>query len=77
LVQEGVNGWLFDLADPAKFHRAVDLLLTHPEKCARWGAAGRAKVIAHYDTVVLAGRMKRLYGELTEENHALRHPARR
>lgn len=77
LVKEGVNGWLFDLADPAGFHRAVEWLMTHPERSAQWGSAGRATVIAEYDTAVLAGRMKRLYEELTEEKNALRHPARR
>jgi hypothetical protein len=32
-------------------------------------------VSAEYDTTVLAGRMKRLYEELIEEKHALRHSA--
>lgn len=76
LVQEGKNGWLFDLAQPAGFHSAVGQLLTQPEQGAQWGAAGRATVIAEYDTMVLAGRMKRLYQELKEEKNALRHPAR-
>ena len=42
-----------------------------------WGAAGRTKVVAGYDTAVLAGRMKGIYEELIKENHAHRHPPRR
>lgn len=76
LVQDGVNGWLFDLEQPASFHAAVDRLLAEPARRAQWGANGRARVAAEYDTVVLAGRMKRIYEELSREN-AHRHPARR
>ena len=76
LVEDGVNGRLFDLARPASFHAAVDRLLMQPAQRVQWGAAGRAKVVADYDTAVLAGRMKRIYEELISEN-AHRHPARR
>jgi starch synthase len=77
LVEEGVNGWMFALESPAGFHAAVDQLLAEPGRGVALGAAGRAKVGTDYDTAVLAGRVKRLYGELIEANHAHRHPARR
>jgi len=77
IVQEGVNGLLFDLAHPATFHAAVDQVLLRPALGLELGAAGRAKVVAEFDTAMLAGRMKQLYAELIEEKHALRHPARR
>jgi len=77
IVNEGVNGLLFDIERPASFHAAVDRLLGRPELGAEWGAAGRAKVAAEFDTDVLAGRMKRLYEELIGEKNALRHPSRR
>ncbi len=76
LVKDGTNGWLFDLADPAKFHRVVDLLLADPAHGRQWGAAGRATALAEYDTAVLAGRIRRLYETLIEEKNALRDPAR-
>ena len=76
LVQDGVNGSLFDLDRPASFHAAVDRLLAQPQQREAWGAAGRAKVGAEYDTTVLAGRMKRIYEDLISEN-AHRHSARR
>jgi glycosyltransferase involved in cell wall biosynthesis len=77
LVEDGVNGILFDLERPETFHSAVDLVLSQPEKAAQWGLAGRAKVIAEFDTSARASRLKRLYEELISEKHALRHPARR
>jgi starch synthase len=77
LVEEGANGLLFDLDRPVTFHAAVDRLLSQPNQGAEWGAIGRAKVAAGYDTVVLAGRMKRIYEELIEEKNAHRHSARR
>lgn len=77
LVEEGVNGLLFDLAAPAGFHAQVDRLLNLGAAARAWGAAGRAQVAARYDTTVLAGRMKQLYADLIAENHAHRHPARR
>jgi glycosyltransferase involved in cell wall biosynthesis len=75
LVEEGENGFLFDLDQPAAFHAAVDQLLKRPELRARLGAAGRARVVADYDTGVLSARMKLLYDHLVEEKHALRHSA--
>jgi alpha-maltose-1-phosphate synthase len=73
LVDEGVNGLLFDLRSPATFHAAVDRVLAQPEVAARWGAAGRSKAIANYDSSAIAARMRSLYGELIEEKNALRH----
>jgi len=72
-VEESVNGLLFDLDRPAGFHLAVDSILAHPDLAARWGAAGRAKVVSDFDTSTRASRMKRLYEELIEEKNALRH----
>ena len=77
LVDEGVNGLLFDLAAPATVHAAVARRRRAPAPGREWGAAGRAKVAAHYDNGVLAGRMKDLYAELIAEKNANRHPARR
>jgi glycosyltransferase involved in cell wall biosynthesis len=74
LVESGVNGVLFGLEAPAEFHAAVDVLLAEPARGVAWGAAGRAKVGASYDTAMLAGRVKRLYGELIEQK-AHRPPA--
>jgi starch synthase len=73
LVEPGVNGLLFDLAEPEGFHAAIDEVLLKPELAARMGAAGRERAISDFDTSVSAPKMKRLYGELIAEKNALRH----
>jgi alpha-maltose-1-phosphate synthase len=73
LVEEGVNGLLFDLDRPASFHAAVAVVVEDPAKAAAWGAAGRRKTVEKFDTSVRADRMKRLYEELIGEKNALRH----
>lgn len=46
-VADGVNGRLVAPDRPADLARAVRVLLDHPDIAARWGAAGRAHVVAH------------------------------
>ncbi len=69
------NGALFDLNQPEMFHAAVDRVLHEPELRAAWGEAGRMRVVADHDAAVLAGRLEKLYRELQEAKHALRHSA--
>ncbi len=45
LVDDGTDGLLFDPADPGALRRSVDLLLGSPALRARWGEAGRRKVL--------------------------------
>jgi starch synthase len=74
LVEDGTNGLLFDLDRPAGFHAAAARVLADPAWAAGLGAAGRAKVLAQFDTSASAARMKKFYSDLMEEKHALRHP---
>jgi len=64
LVKEGENGWLFDVAAPDGLRRAMCAALAAPETARRMGEAGRRLVKTDYDTVALAGRVKRLYDDL-------------
>jgi glycosyltransferase involved in cell wall biosynthesis len=73
LMGDGVGGLLFDLGEPGSFHAAVDQVLAQPDLALAWGAAGRAKAVANFDTSVRAKKMAELYGELVEEKNALRH----
>jgi glycosyltransferase involved in cell wall biosynthesis len=77
LIEDGVNGMLFDLESPASFHAAADRVLGQPEMARRWGEAGRRKAIAEYDSSASAERMRGIYSELIEEKNALRHSAGR
>lgn len=76
LVKHGQNGWLFDLEDPAGFQAAVDALLKNPNRKKEFAGAGK-KLVADYTVGAVAGRVRKLYDELIEEKHALRHFARR
>jgi glycosyltransferase involved in cell wall biosynthesis len=75
LIEDGTNGWLFDLQHPERFHAALETALDNEEARARVIAAGRERVVSAYDAAVLAGRMKALYGQLHEGKHALHHSA--
>lgn len=75
LIESGRNGWLFDLEEPAGFHAGIDVALAPTEGRARAVAAGRERVVAEYDTQVIASGVRRLYEQLVEEKHALRHSA--
>ena len=73
LIEHGRNGWLFDLDRPQGFHEAMDAALANAEARNAVIAAARERVVANYDTRVIASRISKLYESLTEEKHALRH----
>ena len=75
LVEQGDNGWLFDLARPEEFHVAVDQVLGNPDWRSRSIAAGNKRVVTEYDSTVLSARMKSLYENLIDEKNALRYSA--
>ncbi len=66
LIQNGQNGWLFDLDRPATFHQALDWTLEHPEEARQMAIRGGA-VAEQYSVTALAGRLKKLYEHLIEE----------
>jgi alpha-maltose-1-phosphate synthase len=73
LIDHNRTGWLFDLDRPHGFHQSLDVALTGEEARRRVIGAARERVVAEYDTRVIASRMKQLYDSLQEEHHALRH----
>ena len=72
LIQHGENGWLFDLSDPIDFHESLHEALTKPQATKRAGELGRERVRAQYDSVVVAGQVKRLYEDLIEQKRGAR-----
>jgi glycosyltransferase involved in cell wall biosynthesis len=66
LVEEGVNGHLFDLTNPAACHAAVDSILNNPHHAREMGCAG-FKRAQEFDTVRLAARVRDLYEDLLKE----------
>jgi glycosyltransferase involved in cell wall biosynthesis len=75
LIEPGRNGWLFDLDRPESFHTAISIALTNEQRRAEAVAAGRQRVVAEYDTQVLASRVRQMYEHLVEEKNAVRHSA--
>jgi alpha-maltose-1-phosphate synthase len=66
LVEDGVNGHLFDLSDAPKFHGAVDRCLNDANHAREIGCNGFRRA-QEFDTVRLAGRVRDLYEELVKE----------
>jgi starch synthase len=73
LIEHGHNGWLFDLPQPRTFHESIEVALTNEDARRQAIAVGRERVVAEYDTQVLASRVRTLYEHLVEEKNALRH----
>jgi len=66
LVEEGVNGFLFELNDPTKFHAAVDRCLGDEKQAREIGCNGFRRA-QEFGTVRLAERVRDLYEELLKE----------
>jgi glycosyltransferase involved in cell wall biosynthesis len=66
LVEEGVNGHLFDLNDAKTFHAAIDRCLNDANHAREIGCNG-FKRAQEFDTVRLAGRVRDLYEDLLKE----------
>ena len=77
LIEDGRNGWLFDLDQPETFHQPLAQALSNSDAARRVVRRGGHEVQTQYNINALAGRMKALYEELIEEKNAIRNPARR
>jgi Glycosyltransferase len=66
LIDNGQNGWLFDLEKPETFQDALKRTMANPEASREMAARGTAKVLQKYSVNALAARMKLLYEELIE-----------
>jgi starch synthase len=64
LIQDGENGWLFDLQNPQGFHEALDSVLSQPDRACVAAEKGRELARTKYDTRVLAGQVRELYEQL-------------
>jgi D-inositol-3-phosphate glycosyltransferase len=67
LVDHGVSGFLMDDRDPAAYAAAIDELLAQPSRAAAMGEA--AAILARdYTWSTTAGRLRRLYADLTSRS---------
>lgn len=64
LIDDGANGWLFDLDKPETFHAKLDRTLTDAELARSLAATAKKLVREKYDAKKLAGDIKDLYSQL-------------
>jgi glycosyltransferase involved in cell wall biosynthesis len=63
-VADGVTGRLVDPQDGAALAAGILEVLAQPDRGARWGAAGRRRVAAHFRADQMAAATARIYEEL-------------
>jgi glycosyltransferase involved in cell wall biosynthesis len=67
IIKDGENGILASLDQPEELHRALDQVLSYPEKARGMAEAGHRLAATEFDTLILSTRIKNLYQELIEE----------
>jgi glycosyltransferase involved in cell wall biosynthesis len=77
MIKAGENGWLFDLANPAEFHEAVEQAILQSDLRARVAGSGRKLVLRDYDQSAVGARVKKLYEELIEAKEQLKQTGAR
>jgi glycosyltransferase involved in cell wall biosynthesis len=65
-VVDGETGMLVPPRDPEALAHAIRSVLSNPERAARFGAAGRARVIADFSTQRMVAAVVQQYEELLE-----------
>jgi glycosyltransferase involved in cell wall biosynthesis len=66
LIQNGYNGWLFDLEDPQSFHSALERTLADPALAKQMANRG-TRLTEEYSLATLAARLRGIYQELIKE----------
>jgi len=64
VVEPGRSGFLVPIGDASALTEAVARLVADPELRRRFGAAGRARAVSHFDLAVVVERTRGLYREL-------------
>ena len=63
-IEDGVNGYLVNFADPADLARAIVTVLQDEGLARRMGRAGRQKVVRDFTWKAVAQRIDSIYGEV-------------
>ena len=66
VVRDGATGWLVPPGDPAAVAEALQAALADPAEGSRRSAAGRAEVLARFNSARLVADIRSLYRELSE-----------
>jgi sugar transferase (PEP-CTERM/EpsH1 system associated) len=76
VVAQGVTGQLVPARDPGAMADALASYLGQPQLCAAHGAAGRARVQAHYSMPAMVAGYQALYDGLLERKTPFRKPSK-
>jgi sugar transferase (PEP-CTERM/EpsH1 system associated) len=76
VVAQGVTGQLVPARDPGAMADALASYLEQPQLCAAHGAAGRARVQAHYSMPAMVACYQALYDGLLERKTPFRKPSK-
>ena len=71
VVVDGVTGRLAPAGDPEALANAIVMTCHAPECWADWGAAGRERVMKHFDVRRMAAEYEDLYRRLVDDKRAL------
>jgi glycosyltransferase involved in cell wall biosynthesis len=63
-IEDGINGYLVNFADPADLARAITTVLQDEGLARRMGKAGRQKVVRDFTWKAVAGRIDSIYSEV-------------
>jgi glycosyltransferase involved in cell wall biosynthesis len=71
LIEDGKNGWLFDVGQPQTFIEVLNRTLHDPTAASAMARCGAEKVRSNYTLNGVASSVKRLYEELVEEKQCV------
>ncbi len=71
VVRDGETGGRFTSAQPAALAAALRQMLTNPDLLARYGAAGRRHVLAHFTWAQVEARVQAVYDQVLDRRAAL------
>ena len=64
MIENEVNGWLYEHGDAARFVDVVDTVMRNPEVAATAVGKGQALVKSEFDNAILGRRLLDLYEDL-------------
>jgi glycosyltransferase involved in cell wall biosynthesis len=64
VVDDGENGLLVELGNALDLAAKLDLLLSNPEQCVRWGSRGREKAASKYAWQAIGHRLEAVYDDM-------------
>jgi len=68
LIEDGVDGLLFEPEEPAGLAAAILTLLANPAQRAQLGAAGRRKVLQNYTWEAVTRRVRSVYAQVIKQS---------